>query len=421
LREEKAVHKTLAKSIGVATLFAMTMSAAQAGDVALNHDKTFWAKQLEAVGDLCGAETGVKIVQQTYAPIDQYKAFVISSIASGSTPDMFTWWSGATFRDDLVATGQIAQLDDLWAEMLKSGDFTADSGEPFKIDGHYYAVPLHFNRWVMFYNPEFFAKAGITGEPKTWDELMADADKLKAAGITPFVSTNQDGWRGFIWFEELMIRTSPKAYLGLFDGTTKYDSPEVKRVFQLWSDMYAKGYFSDPRSNQEVPDFAAGKGAMNLMGEWAIGLMTDAGMKIGKDLDAFVVPDIDASAGPGMVFEASPLLISLAAKDKPDVMTALKCWVSTDAAAKWGEVSGNFMGNVKAQAPSAIVSKISDVIAADKATQLYPRWWEAVPADLQGESVAELASFMLDPTMETAEKVMTNITALHDQYWASHK
>jgi multiple sugar transport system substrate-binding protein len=121
-----------------------------------------------------------------------------------------------------------------------------------------------------------------------------------------------------------------------------------------------------------------------------------------------------------MVFEASPLLVSVAGKEKPDVMTALKCWISTPAAAKWGEVSGNFMGNVKATAPSAVVSKVSDVIAANHST-LYPRWWEAVPAELQGESVAALNSFMLDPTMATAEKVMANIAALHKTYWAAHK
>jgi multiple sugar transport system substrate-binding protein len=404
-----------------AAVTATGVGSAYAGDVILNHDKNFWSPQLQAVGDLCGTKTGVKIVQQAYSPPDQYKAFIQSSIASGNTPDMFTWWSGVTFRDDLVATGQIAQLDDVWADMLKSGDFKEESGAPFKIDGHYYAVPLHFNRWVMFYNPELFKKAGITAEPKTWDELMSDAEKLKKAGITPFVTTTQDGWRGFIWFEELMIRTNPKAYLGLFNGTTHYDGPEVRKVFQIWGDMFAKGYFTDPRSNQEMQDFAAGKGAMDLMGEWAMGLMKDAGMKIGKDLDGFITPDVDPAAGPGLIFEASPLVLSVAGKAKPDVTTALKCWISTDAAAKWGEVSGNFMGNVKATPPNAVVSKVSDAIASDKSTQLYPRWWEAVPAELQGESVAALNSFMLNPTPATAEKVMGDIEALHKQYWATHK
>ena len=52
---------------------------------------------------------------------------------------------------------------------------------------------------------------------------MKAADKLKAAGVTPFEATVQEGWRGFIWFEELMIRTDPEAYKGLHDGSVPYD------------------------------------------------------------------------------------------------------------------------------------------------------------------------------------------------------
>src|SRR5690242_5013791 len=121
------------RSIVAASMLALSVGAALAADVTLNHDKNFWSKQLQAVGDLCGQQTGVRMVEQAYSPPDQYKAFIQSSIASGSTPDMFTWWSGATFRDDLVATGQIATLDDVWADVLMSGEFTADSGEPFKL------------------------------------------------------------------------------------------------------------------------------------------------------------------------------------------------------------------------------------------------------------------------------------------------
>ena len=58
-----------------------------------------------------------------------------------------------------------------------------------------------------------------------------------------------------------------------------------------------------------------------------------------------------------------------------------------------------------------------DGVAAMK-TVSYPRWWEAVPADLQGEIVAELNRFMLSPTMETAESVMATTQKLNAAYWA---
>ena len=404
----------LSRAIFGACLGAMSASTAIADEVILTHDKAFYSTFLQAVGDVCGFK------EQAYTPPEQFKAFVQSSIASGQTPEMFTWWSGATFRDEMVATGQIAQLDDLWAELIANGSFTAASADPFTVDGHKYALPLAFNKWVMFYNPTLFAKAGITGEPKTWDEMMADADTLKAAGITPFVATNQDGWRGFIWFEEIMIRLSPEKYLGLFDGTTSYSDPVVHQAFQMWSDMYAKGYFSDPRSNQEVVDFASGGGAMNLMGDWAVGLLTQAGMEVGKTLDAFVVPNVSADTPAGMIYEASPLMISVEAAKNPAVMDAMRCWASDEGATVWANTSGLFMGNLNAPAPNAIVPKINK-FSVDNNAALYSRWWEGVPADLQGDSVAAFASFMLNPTMEQADKVIAQVTGLHDAYWAEHK
>jgi glucose/mannose transport system substrate-binding protein len=55
--------------------------------------------------------------------------------------------------------------------------------ESIKIKGHFYAAPvdIHMPAW-FFYSKPAFAKAGIAAEPKTFDELFADLDKLKAAG-----------------------------------------------------------------------------------------------------------------------------------------------------------------------------------------------------------------------------------------------
>ena len=410
------VRRLLAGAILAAGL-AGGVAASAADSVELYHDKNFWSDQLQAVGDLAGQKTGVRIVQHAYSPPEQYKAFIQSSIASGSTPDLFTWWSGKTF-EDLVATGQLAPMDDVWATMLSSGAYTEDSAAPFKIDGKIWAVPLHINRWVIFYNKKMFKDAAVT-VPTTWADFIADCDKLKAAGKTPIVATTQDGWRGFIWFEELLIRTDPKAYLGLHTGTVPYDGPAVRKVFQIWSDMYAKGYFSDPRSNEEVNDFARGKGAMNLMGEWAVGLIQNAGLKLGDDFGAFILPNVDASVPAGIVFEASPLIVSKAGKQKKDVMTAVNFWVSAEGASKWGEVSGNDVGNHKATPPNAIVSQITHTLQETKAAT-YLRWWESVPADIQGELVAEMNGFMLDPTMKNADVVMAKMQAINKEYWDSH-
>jgi multiple sugar transport system substrate-binding protein len=402
---------------GVATAALLAGAAARADEVKLFNDKGFWSNQLQQVGDAAEKKTGVKIVPSPYSSPEQYKAFIQSSLSAGSAPDMFTWWTGKTFNE-LVATGQIAPLDDVWTDMIASGQYDASTADLFKVDGKVYAVPLEIARWVVLYNKDMFKGAGVS-EPKTWDDLMQAAAKLKAAGHTPFEATLQEGWRGFIWFEELMLRTDPKAYNGLFDGSVAYDSAPVKKALKLWADLAAKGYFTDPRSNEEAKDFASGKAAMYLIGEWAQGIVEKAGMPADK-IGAFIMPNVDPSLPSAAIIEGGPLVISKAGKEKKSVMAALNFWTSTDGASAWAAASGNYIGNLKATPPNANVTAINNAMSAAK-TQAYQRWWEAVPADLQGELVALLNAYELTPTDANAADTMAKMQALNAKYWASHK
>lgn len=405
------------KAAWAAAMLAMS-APAWADDVPLYHDKAFWADQFQAVGDAAKEKTGVRIVQTSYAPPEQYKAFIQSKIASGSAPDLFTWWTGQTFKE-LVGTGVIAPLDDVWERMISSGQYEKSTQDLFKVDGKTYAVPLSVSRWVVLYNKKMFADNGLS-EPKTWDDLMAAAAKLKAAGITPFEATVQEGWRGFIWFEELMIRTDPKAYAGLHDGSVPYDSPAVQKAFQLWSDMYAKGYFTDPRSNEEAQDFARGKAAMYLIGEWAEGIVENSGLKADSGFGAFIMPNVDPKLPSSVIVEAGPIVVSTAGKQKKDVMIALNFWTSVDGANVWAKASGNYEGNVKANPPNPTVAKITAEMKAHNTISV-ERWWEAVPPDLQGELVAELNGFLINPTMANAKVIMGRMQSLNADYWASKK
>jgi ABC-type glycerol-3-phosphate transport system substrate-binding protein len=406
----------LARRLTGAALIALAATVpAVAQDVQLFHDKGFWSTQLQAVADAAKTTAGVTITETPYANAEQYKAFIQASIASGETPNLFTWWTGSTFAD-LVSTGQIAPMTDLWTEMEADGRFQPGAKELFTVDGVPYAVPMLLARWVVLYDKRVFAEVGIE-EPKTWDEVTAAAEKIKAAGKTPFLITTQEGWRGFIWFQELMLRTDPAAYNGLHDGSVAYDSEPVRKVFQMWSDMYAKGWFSDPRSNEEVNDFVRGKGAMYLIGEWAVGLVTAAGFPADQ-LGVFIMPNAPGVEGAAVIVEGGPIVVSTKGAEDEATMKAVRFWVSNDGANAWGAASGNYIGNDKANPPNAIIAEVNADIGAG-GHKAFLRWWEAVPPALQGEIVAEFNRFMLDPTMETAEDVMKTVQALNAEHWAN--
>ena len=55
--------------------------------------------------------------------------------------------------------------------------------------GKFYGVPWLNDTEFLYYNKEMLAKAGFTNPPTTWDELVTQAQALKAKGIVqyPFV------------------------------------------------------------------------------------------------------------------------------------------------------------------------------------------------------------------------------------------
>jgi multiple sugar transport system substrate-binding protein len=50
--------------------------------------------------------------------------------------------------------------------------------ETVKVNGRIYALPYNTDTRLVFYNKQMFAEAGIKEFPKTWDEMLAVADKL---------------------------------------------------------------------------------------------------------------------------------------------------------------------------------------------------------------------------------------------------
>ena len=240
--------------------------------------------------------------------------------------------------------------------------------------------------------------------------------KLKEAGVTPINATVQDGWRGFIWFQELMIRTNPEAYAGLHRGEVAYNSPEVKEVFDIWTDWASKGYFSDARSTTEAEDFAGGKAAMYLIGEWIIGGLTESGMNVDTDLGVFFMPNRDPALPSALIVEGGRLVLSATATDAD--RAAFTYWTTAEAANTWANAMGLFNGNLNVAPPNPVVAEVTAEMN-EKGTIAIQRWWEAVPTDIRGDLGAELSGFLLNPTAEQAATARENMEALNADYWAN--
>ena len=67
------------------------------------------------------------------------------------------------------------------------------------------SVPYQMNIEGLFYNKKIFAQHGIT-VPTTFTQLLADAAKLKAAGVLPFSASGVSGWPISRWVGILLFR-----------------------------------------------------------------------------------------------------------------------------------------------------------------------------------------------------------------------
>lgn len=397
---------------------ALSMGTAFAADLALYSDKTPWNVGMTGLADIASKASGATIKLQEITPSDKYQAFMQTSIASNNAPAFFTWWNGQQLSD-LVATGIAADLTPYWDQAIADGDFSADQKDLVSVDGKPYGVLLNVANWVTFYNTEAFAKAGIAAPPTTWAELMDACEKLKAAGYTPFNGPASGGWMPFIWFSQLVLGTNPDDFVGLTDGTVPYDGPTVQNAFKVWGEMYAKGYFTDPREQDDQKFFVDKSAAMFLVGDWHSGSFAEAGMEPGKDFATFLMPSLSPDVQQSVIVEASPIVVSKAALDaNPDLGKAVQAMMGADASNVLGSTIQVYNGNLKAEAPNATIAADKELVAAAKPRALV-RWWEAVPSQIQGDLVAAMGAFMFDPTPEQATKSMADMQAINADYWAS--
>lgn len=137
-------------------------------------------------------------------------------------------------------------------------------------EGTLKTIPYQPNVFAFFYNKDIFAEAGVEAEPKTWDELLAACEKIKAAGYTP------------ITCDDAYITSMIGYHLGRLVGedgvrdivnNKKWDDPAVKQFAEDYAELASKGYFSANVASNVWPagqnqELATGTAAMYLNGSW---------------------------------------------------------------------------------------------------------------------------------------------------------
>lgn len=132
---------------------------------------------MESLAAAYEAKYPTRSIEWVAYPYGQLKQQVLIMAAAGETPDVIQ--SERAWYSSFVSTGYIAPLNELMGETYMQDIFPAIR-EDLKYQGDTYAVPWFYSPFVMFYNTDLMAKAGLdpNSPPKSYEEALEAARKI---------------------------------------------------------------------------------------------------------------------------------------------------------------------------------------------------------------------------------------------------
>jgi multiple sugar transport system substrate-binding protein len=216
----------------------------------------------------------------------------IATYLSGSPADTFTWFGGYRMRY-YASKGLLTPVDDVWDKIGKNfnaGVTNASKGS----DGKKYLIPNYNYPWAVFYRKSVWEANGWE-PPTTWDDFIALAKKMKAAGLTPISFGDKDGFPAMGTFDYLNLRLNGyQFHVDLCAHKESWNQKKVQDVFDSWKELAE--YTPAPSQVlgatwQDATAALANKQAgMFLFGSFLTQAITDP--SIVDDLDLFPFPEM---------------------------------------------------------------------------------------------------------------------------------
>ena len=101
-------------------------------------------------------------------------------------------------------------------------------------EGKNYGVPLYISKTLLFLNRNMMKEAGISKDPTSFDEIMADAEKMTGGENTGFMTLNFD------WLYWPLFAMNDVKFVG-DDGKAAFNTPEAVALVERLADLTKKG------------------------------------------------------------------------------------------------------------------------------------------------------------------------------------
>ncbi|HEY0448903.1 ABC transporter substrate-binding protein [Actinophytocola sp.] len=204
-------------------------------------DKAFWATQVAAFKKV-NPDITVKVDLQ---PWKDRETTLVTQITGGNAPDV-----AYMIPDELRAMQAKGALEPMPDSVPRDG-YRPAALDAATVDSTLYGAPVLMSVVPGTCDKKVLAQAGVTEPPKTWDDLMAMAPKLKAKGlyVTQIDATNAAAlnttFYPWVW----------QAGGDVFDksGKLTLDSGPAREALAFLTDLVDKGYAPKAEATTAIP------------------------------------------------------------------------------------------------------------------------------------------------------------------------
>jgi raffinose/stachyose/melibiose transport system substrate-binding protein len=339
-----------------------------------------------AKNECSSANQALKLTVQTQ-PQKNLNEKIQLLAGQGALPVMFHEDTPTTVVQ-LAKAGDVENLEPLLQQLGVYDQLLPSAVSTVKelYNGQLDALPSEYNIEGIFYNKKIFAANGLT-VPATWDELVADAAKLQAAGVQPFSASGQQGWPITRLIGDYLYRDlGPDALQDVADGKAKLTDPDYVAAAQQVAGLGAKGYFGTGVGsidyNTSLNTFLTGKAAMLYMGSWFLSNIADPSQDSIGAANIGFMPFPSVTGGKGSIDQYPSniglgVVVSAKNAGNSDVDNWLSCIAKnygTDSLKEQDTISG-FKVNTPVPAQNSVTGQIESTIATSSTSVL---WFEAL-------------------------------------------
>ncbi|MDF2938307.1 MAG: transporter substrate-binding protein [Paenibacillaceae bacterium] len=239
----------------------------------------------DAVAAFTKANPNIKITDLSEGGMASYLDWLKTKDAVGEFPDLVEMRDTQLFSE----AGKIAELPAEWLALFNDAP---------KLNGKNWTAPIAGNTpQGIIYSKKAYADAGVTAEPKTYDEFLAIQEKLKAKGITPLTFGGKDIFHWGFWVNKFlmdgMLADDPNWNSKRTKGQASFTDPGPMQAMQDFNELFTKGYvekgFLSTADNQTASMLVTGKAAQLFSGPWMFSQISQADPKF--DYGWYPVPD----------------------------------------------------------------------------------------------------------------------------------